>query len=232
MEPISETVRAIEELGPFVAEGELLEVLGDLSRQVEAVAPRCVGMSVSSREYGVTFTFVASALQVAFLDAVQFLDGGPCVESVERGEVVGYRVERATDEQSWALFARTASATGVASTLTLPLVRSGAIEGTVNLYGSTADAFDGRHERLAGVFETSAQRLVTNADLSFSTRQLAEAAPQLLEAESMLDQSATVVAALQRVDATTARDRIRTAARRAGISPTQLAEALVILGQR
>jgi transcriptional regulator with GAF, ATPase, and Fis domain len=232
MEPIPETVKAIEELGPFVADGELLEALSTLSREVERIAPRCVGMSVSSREYGVTFTFVASAVQVAFLDAVQFLDGGPCVESIERGVQVAYTVQDATDEESWALFARAAAATGIGSTLTLPLISSGTIQGSVNLYGATSDAFDGKHEQLAALFETSANRIVTNADLSFSTRLLAEDAPRILEAESVLDRSASFVAELQRVDATTARDRIRTAARRAGISPDQLAEALVNLGER
>jgi GAF domain-containing protein len=234
MEPIPETVRAIEELGPFVAEGELLEAMTTLSREVERITPRCVGMSISSREYGVTFTFVASALQVAFLDAIQFLDGGPCVKSIERGVQVAYTVQDATDEESWALFARAAAATGIASTLTLPLITDGVIQGSVNLYGATSDAFDGRHEELATLFETSADRIVTNADLSFSTRSVAEDAPRLLEAEadSVLDRSASVVADLQHVDATTARDRIRTAARRAGISPAQLAEALVNLGER
>jgi hypothetical protein len=232
MEPIPETVRAIEELGPFVAEGELLEALSTLGREVERISPRCVGMSVSSREYGVTFTFVASDLQVAFLDAVQFLDGGPCVESIERGVQVAYTVEDATDEESWALFARAAAASGIGSTLTLPLISSGAIQGSVNLYGATRDTFDGKHEQLAALFETSANRIVTNADLSFSTRLLAEDAPRILESESVLDRSASVVAGLQHVDATTARDRIRTAARRAGISPDQLAEALVSLGER
>ncbi|WP_193612704.1 GAF domain-containing protein [Nocardioides lijunqiniae] len=230
MEPIPETVRAIEELGPFVAEGELLEALTALSREVERAAPRCVGMSVSSREYGVTFTFVASALQVAFLDAVQFLDGGPCVKSIERGVKVAYTVPEATDEEAWALFARAAAATGIGSTLTLPLITDGVIQGSVNLYGATSDAFDDTHEQMAALFETTADRIVTNADLTFSTRGVAEDAPHILEAESVLDRSAAVVADLQHVDPTTARDRIRTAARRAGISPDQLAEALVSLG--
>ncbi|WP_134741896.1 GAF domain-containing protein [Nocardioides sp. 503] len=230
MEPIPETVKATEELGPFVAEGELLEAMTTLSREVERFSSRCVGMSISSREYGVTFTFVASALQVDFLDVVQSLDDGPCVEPTERGVQAAYTVQDATDEESWALFARAAAATGIASTLTLPLIKDGVIQGSVNLYGATSDAFDGRHEELATLFETSADRIVTNADLSFSSRIVAEEAPRILEAESVLDRSASVVADLQHVDATTARDRIRTAARRAGISPDQLAEALVSLG--
>ena len=60
MEPIPETVRAIEELGPFAADGDLLDELHLMGRRVSALVPDCVGVSLGSVEHGVTFTLTAS----------------------------------------------------------------------------------------------------------------------------------------------------------------------------
>jgi len=77
VEPISETREAIEEFGPFAVDEDLLEELGKKGERVRAVVPDCVGFSLAMEAYGVTFTLVASDEEVAVLDALQYIDGGP-----------------------------------------------------------------------------------------------------------------------------------------------------------
>ena len=229
MEPIPETVRAIEELGPFAADEDLLEQLQHMADRVEAIVPDCIGMSVASIEHGVTFTLVASNPLIAVLDAIQYVEGGPCVEAAERGQVVTWPVDP-TSEEAWRLLAQASGRVGVQSTLSLPVLADDRISGSVNLYGASTDSFTGHHEELATVVEGRAADATINADLSFSTRQEAEDAPRRLQARSLLEEAVSIVVAKSDLDSEIARTRLELAARRAGIGPLQFAEALLKLG--
>ena len=58
----------------------------------------------------------------------------------------------ALDEQQWLLYARTSAAAGVATSLSLPLRQNGQVTGSVNLYASAPNAFEGHHDELAAIF--------------------------------------------------------------------------------
>jgi GAF domain-containing protein len=231
MEPIPETVKAIEELGPFANEADLLDELRRMGSQVTDLVPDCVGLSLASAEHGVTFTLIASDRQLAFLDAIQDLAGtmdvGPRSES-EPDECDPDLL----DEETWHLLAMASAARGVVSTLTLPIIKDDCIAGAVNLYGASRQAFTGHHEELAEIFGAWAPGAVTNADLSFSTRRDAEQAPRRLRNESTLSQAAQIVAHVEGVSLDVAHLRICEAAHRAGISKEQLAEAVIRLRRR
>ena len=229
MQPIPETVQAIEELGPFLPEGDLLEQLDAIGRRVAALVPDCVGLSVASYTHGVTFTLVASDEEIGVLDAVQYLAGGPCVASAEDGRVVTFSHDDGLDEETWHEFALATAASGVGSTLTLPLISDQRVSGTVNLYAATPHAFEGHHDEVALIVGAWAPGAVTNADLSFSTRRDAEQAPRLLADANLVDLASGIVAESGGLDVATARERIRGAARRAGVTEVQLAEAIVEL---
>jgi hypothetical protein len=234
MEPIPETVRAIEELGSIADGVDLLDELRCMASDVTEVVPDCVGMSLASFEHGVTFTLIASDRQLAFLDAIQGL-----AATVE-GQALPPRPDPRDfdsgadllDEETWHLLAMATAARGVVSTLTLPIVDEQGLSGAVNLYGASRHAFTGQHEQLAGIFGAWAPGAVTNADLSFSTRREAEEAPQRLRCRSTVEEAAELVAHEEGVDEATARRRLREAAERAGITEEQLAEAVVRLRRR
>jgi transcriptional regulator with GAF, ATPase, and Fis domain len=230
MEPIPETIKAIEELGPFVVEADLLDELRQMGGQVMDLVPDCVGLSLASAEHGVTFTLMASERQIALLGAIQELAGTighetPAPEPAEADAGL-------LDERAWQLLAMTTAAQAVASTLTLPILRDNRIAGAVNLYGASRQAFTGHHDQLAEIFGAWAPGAVTNADLSFTTRHDAEQAPQRLRLESTVDQAAAIVAQVEGVSLGTAHRRILEAAQRAGITQEQLAEAVIRLRRR
>jgi GAF domain-containing protein len=229
VEPIPETQQAVDEFGPFTAQPDkdLIDVLRDHSTTVERLVPSLVGLSVASVAEGVTFTLVASGEVPAVLDGLQYLGDGPCLRAAEEAT----RVERSGDgllaEDSWQLFALGAAEAGVGSTLTLPVMADDAVIGTVNLYASHPQAFDGHHEEIADVFGAWAPGAIRNADLSFATRHEARSAPTRLR-ESVLVLVATgIIARLQDVDTTTARARLAAAASLAGITPEALATTVV-----
>ena len=231
MEPIEESTRAFTELDADIDDLQLLEDLRARSEQVARVVPDCIGMSVAVRELGVTLTLVSTNRKAAVLDATQYLGGGPCLEALERLDVLAFTAEELFNEESWRLFSMAAAASGVASTLTLPVILDGGeVSGSVNLYASTPHAFDGHHRELADILGAWAAGATTNADLSFSTLDTARRAPRVLADKVLVETAAGVVMASAKVSADEALQRLADAARRAGISEIQVAEAVVVAG--
>jgi GAF domain-containing protein len=186
-------------------------------------------MSIAWAEHGVTFTLVASDERIAVLDALQYYDGGPCVDAVHRGHGIETGSSSPLDEEDWRLFAQATAAAGVRSTVTFPLTETGHVAGSINLYGASANAFDGHHEELAEILSAWAPGAVRNADLSFRSRRLAQHAPQALRAQGLINRAIALIGVREGVDIPTALHRLQTAATRAGIRPEQLAEALLSL---
>lgn len=227
MEPIDESARALSELEPGVDDVQLLVELRRRSEQTAALVPDCIGMSVAARELGVTLTLVSTTRSAAVLDATQYLSSGPCIDALDRGDVRAYTVDELLDEESWRLFSQTAAAAGVASTLTLPVMADGQVSGTINLYASTPHAFDGHHEELADVFGAWAAGATTNADLSFRTLETARSAPRVLADRVLIETAAGLIMAEVDVSADEAHRRLAEAARRAGVSEVDVAEAVL-----
>ncbi len=231
MEPIPETTEAVDELDAFVADDDLLEQLGAVATRVRVLVPDCVGMSVAMINHGITLTLVATVAEIAALDAVQYLAGGPCVTAAERGEVLATTSD-SLDERGWHLFAGATAAHGVVSTLSLPLMEDGEVVGGVNLYGGTRDAFDGHHDELATILGAWAGGAVANADLSFDSRLEAQRAPQVLRDAAQVDLAVGMLAATLDVDVTGAGDRLAEAAARAGVALPAMADMVAQLLSR
>jgi GAF domain-containing protein len=263
VDPIPETRQAIEDFGPFqIEDDDLVAELQERAAEVRAAVPECIGLSIGSHVDQVTFTLVATDAEIALLDAVQYLDGGPCVEAVLEDRLVEVNEHDALDEGMWSLFGRASAAVGagsdhvlafvragldeeqwhllaqasaalnVASTLTLPITDAGRVVGTVNLYASTPHAFDGHHEEIAAIMGAWAPGAVTNADLSFSTREVAEQAPAQLRAEIDLTLAWRIIARRNGTDVDTARVALREAARRAGVTEAGLAASVIEVERR
>ena len=194
------------------------------------MVPDLVALSLTMLHEGVTFTLVAPNRVVASLDASQYLDGGPCVQVVETSpEPVETNMDDLLDERRWSLFAQASAATGVASSLSMPLRDGrGTVTGGINLYGSTPHAFAGQHDALALALGGSAQDIVTNADLGFSTLERARRAPTILKDQAQIDTAIGLLSARYDEDTDRAEQRLQRAATRAGIDPLLVARVLLL----
>lgn len=228
VEPIPETIAALDELDAHLDDTALAAGLVATADSARKLAPGLVGVSVASRQLGVTFTLVATDDEIAALDAVQYVSSGPCVDAIDLGHGITTSPGGLLSESRWRDFARASAAAGVHSTLTLPVVAAdGDVVATVNLYGGTADTFEGRHQQLADAFGAWAPGAVTNADLSFSTRRAAEEAPGRLREAALVDAATGIIAAQRDIPVGQARAQLEDAARRAGIPVTRLARVVV-----
>jgi GAF domain-containing protein len=188
VEPTPETLEAMEELrhGDGGGDPDLLEQLLQRADAVLAIVPDCIGISVASTQHEVSFTVVASTEEIALMDALQYLAGGPCLEGAAGERVLELDQAALMSEDEWRVFARSSAARGVASTLTLPILEDGTVVGSVNLYGGSGNAFTGHHEAIARIFDAWAPGAVTNADLEFTTRRNAEQAPRRIRDEKVI----------------------------------------------
>jgi hypothetical protein len=228
VEPIPESLEALDELDVDSDDTALTRNLVATAERAREVVPGLVGVSLALRQLDVTFTLVATDQEIATLDAVQYVSSGPCVDAIDLGHGITTSPGGLLDESRWRDFARASAAAGVHSTLTLPVVGpDGDVAATVNLYGSSADTFEGRHQQLAEVFGAWAPGAVTNADLSFSTRAEAEEAPDRLEQLALLDAATGIIAAVREIPVTEARWQLEDAARRAGVPVARLARVIV-----
>jgi GAF domain-containing protein len=225
VQPLPQTTEALRELARH-GEAALGIELYAMAQRVRAVVPDLIGLSLGLVEDGVTLTLVASVEQVAALDAVQYLDGGPCVAAEERSAPVDVNVADLLDEDRWHLYAKASAAVGVASSLSLPIMNGDRVVGGVNLYASTDNAFISLHDEVAKAVGSDAGLAVANADLSFRTLQRAAEAPARVREIGDINIAIGMIAEAQGVSIPVARKRLRTAAARAGISEGQAAEAI------
>jgi GAF domain-containing protein len=225
VKPIPETQQALDELSKG-GDTELEDTLLRMGRKAKRIVPECVGLSLALLHDGITLTLVASSDEIAVLDAVQYLDGGPCVQAAHEDQTLSANADDLFSEDRWMMYAQASAAHGVASSLSLPLLHAGRVVGSVNLYASTPDAFEGHHRDLAEVLGSSAASVVVNADLSFATRLEAVEAPQRIVDQNDIDIAVGILAANQGVDVGTAQERLRQAAARAGITERQAARAV------
>ncbi|MBB2924621.1 ANTAR domain-containing protein [Cellulomonas cellasea] len=224
MEPVpgtAEVLRALRESGAEDLEG----ALRDLADRIAEVVPSCVGVSLSVAHGGLTFTLASSSADVARLDAVQYLVGGPCIDTAL--EDVEIQLDDVLDENRWQRFAVAAAAAGVRSTLSLPLGVTGVGPGSINVYAADEHAFAGSREALRDVVGAGVDVAVTNADLPFRTRTAAAVAPRDLRALDLVEQAVGYLMASERIDAERARERLAEAAERAGVDLVAVARALI-----
>ena len=209
---------------------QLLDGLGRTIERVSEVVPECTGLSVARADHDAMFTIAVSDETTAVVDAVQYLDGGPGVDSVKRQRWGETRVAEADTRERWPLFAQACAGANLQSTLTVPVTESGLLViGSVQLYAGVDLAFEGRDEDLAQVVGESAHDIVTGSETSLATRRMAEPAPRSLRGEGAVNRAIGSLAVHLGIDVAAAYTRLADAALRAGIAPDRLALALMDL---
>lgn len=230
MEPLPEVLAGAGRLAELT-DTDPLAYLETLAGMAADLVPSCVGVSVTIVVDGEPFTLTSTSEQAALLDAIQHLDGGPCVHSAETETPVS--VPDVLDEQRWRIYGRAATTLGVRSSLSAPLSGAdGRTPGAINLYATEPDAFAGREAELAHALHVPVHELVMNADLSFMTREFARELPAQLAAKAHLDEAVDVLVALTGWTAAAARTRLLDAAANARLPSDQVAQLLLRLHDR
>jgi hypothetical protein len=182
--------------------------------------PECVALSVTLLEEDLTFTLVDEEAGAA-ADRARGAERAGAGGAADPGVVL--------DEREWADMARERAFAGIASTVSLPVVQEGRAVLTIDLYASTAQAFQGRIEGLVAALGAWQSGAVTNADLGFDTLRRAEAAPEELRRRRQVDVAVGLVAARLGMSTSDAYALLQHAAESAGIGEVQAAQVVLAL---
>ncbi len=228
MQPLPEVRAAADALAALTGDLDVLRGLEILSEAAVALIPSVIGVSLTIVVDDEPFTVTATDEATAAVDAVQYLDGGPCLDAATDQDAI--MVGDLLDEERWQLYRHAASASGVRASLSLPLGGAGGpIPGAINLYASEPDAFKGKEKLLAEAFQTSAKDFITNADLSFMTREAARRLPEQMEDKAKVDQATGMLSVMLGWSPDEARTRLRSAAGKAGTPVAKVADLLITM---
>jgi GAF domain/ANTAR domain len=229
MKMLPEVRAAADELSALLDdEQDLAGRVVAIAAVARAVVPSCVGVSLTIVVDGEPYTLTATSEELATIDATQYIDGGPCVEAAERSSEVS--IADVLDEEQWQLFQHACAASGVRSSLSLPLRDDeNALPCALNLYASEPGAFMAQQSMLADIFDVRVSEFVANADLPFRTRDWAGELPERVAAKRTVELAVGVLVQLRGWQPGEARSRLITAAAQAGAPVGSVAQMLLTL---
>jgi GAF domain-containing protein len=172
-------------------------------------------------------TVVASADFVQEIDDIQYGIGeGPCITAAAEGRTV-HSGSLGVDE-AWPRFGPRASALGVHSVVSLPLLVDGTTIGAINVYAHVTDAFDADAVHLGESFAVPAAVAAQNASALASARQLAAQLEAALDSRAIIDQAMGIVMSRSGCTSLEAFDKLRAASQRENRKVSSIAEQIVL----
>jgi GAF domain-containing protein len=171
-------------------------------------------------------TIVATDPMIELVDQVQYdFESGPCLDAFTSGQM--FRIDETDDEKRWPEFARTASAHGIHSTLSLPLMTDGEGIGALNLYSRSVRGFTTADEVHGQRFSNPAAVVVANAYLFWECRRLAENLEAAMASRAVIEQAKGMLMVQHGVDADGAFDLLRQGSQRENVKLREVARRLV-----
>jgi GAF domain-containing protein len=182
-------VEAIRQMASFSV---VDNVLPDILQRVAVLANDTVDgsthtglmMSVNGKMQTPVFTDD----DVPEIDAAQYETGiGPCLDSFRDGEI--HRIPSTAEDTRWRPFSETCQRYGVLSTLSVPVLATGAPVGALNFYARSERAFDDDDVTLAVAFAEQAAIVMANARAYWDARSLGEQLTLALERRVVIEQA-------------------------------------------
>ncbi len=156
-----------------LAEETLDSVLSKVVDLAKRVVPAADEVSLTLVRKGRAETAAYTGVLAMQADERQYgLDGGPCLDAAQGGEVL--LVDDMRVEDRWPNYSPQAVQIGVLSSLSVPLPIQEDLIGALNIYSRTPNAFDDADVRVAEVFAAYAAVAVGNADTFASTAEIAD----------------------------------------------------------
>jgi GAF domain-containing protein len=188
----------------------------ELADQLRAVAdqartiPYCDAVGITVVVEGRSRTMAATDRLTLEVDLIQYETGeGPCLEAIERGDVVRFDLA-AADQARFPHFAPGAIDVQIRSVLSLPLVAGGLTVGALNLYSHTDDAFTIEAEvELGKLIADQAATIVYRSRFRATAQELADNVASITAQRALLARAQGVLAGRLDVSLEEAFDRLR-----------------------
>ena len=160
------------------------DLLLGIGRMATGSIPNCDEAGVSLEENGKVVTRSTTGARIEKVDSYQYSIGeGPCLDaSRTRASVL---IKDMGSDRRWPRFSEFASAEGVTSSYSIPMIQDLEVVGVLNLY-STYGKFDSKDEALGLLFAEEAASALRHAIALEKTRELIENLSRALETRSLI----------------------------------------------
>jgi GAF domain-containing protein len=166
----------------------LSETLGQVAELALNAIPGADGAGLTLLEQNRADTMVATAPFVEQVDAVQYgLGQGPCISAAAHGVTI--RADSLGGVQRWPRGGSPVARMNVHSALSLPLLTTEGVVGSMNIYSHTKSAFDDQAVQLGELFAVPAAIAAQNAQVLAQTRRLAAELQSALASRAVIDQA-------------------------------------------
>jgi GAF domain-containing protein len=185
--------RSLAELSTFlVSDHSIADTLARLAGlALDAVPPAMfagITMMVDDRVTTQAFTDPTCAE----IDQVQYQCGrGPCLDAFRQGSVIV--VESLERDDRFPEFAAAATAHGVRSTLSMPMLSGGSSIGALNFYAGDDGMFGDAEAEVGGMFAAQAAVLLANAEAYWGARLKTEHLQRALVSRETIDMAKGIV---------------------------------------
>jgi len=168
---------------------------------------------------------------VVAIDRVQYDTGeGPCVRSYETGE--WELVASTLDDGPYPDFRRAASRRAVLSALSVPMVMSGEVVASLNLYADDEHAFSADHIEAGAILASQAAVVVANARAYWEARLLSENLALAMESRAQIEQAKGIIMGSTGMSADEAFEQLKRQSQHENVKVREIAAEIVRRAQR
>jgi GAF domain-containing protein len=192
--PLAEALKALSQF--LVADasiGDTLQRVAEITS--DAVIPACfVGLSMLD-DKGAPTTAIFTDPDSPEIDEAQYTSGrGPCLDAWRTKQVV--RIDDLAEHvHDYPEFMEAATARGIRSTLSLPLVAGDRGTGAMNLYASTSHAFSAEDEAIGVELSTAASVVLANAVAYWGAYELSQHLNTAMQSRATIEQAKGILMA-------------------------------------
>ena len=164
--------------------------LQEVAEVTKIAVPGASEVSVTLVKKNVADTAACTGELALQLDEGQYERGyGPCLDAATLGEMM--HIDDMATETRWADYTKEAVRRGALSSLSMPLVvhEDQEVSAALNIYSTSAHAYDEAAQRNAGDVASAAESLLANLYQHDSSRQLVRQLAQALESRPVIDQA-------------------------------------------
>jgi len=169
----------------------------------------CTSASVTLIDQGRAITVGSTNDTAQVLDDAQYAArDGPCLTAAR--EVRFVRLDDIESDGRWPMYAASALANGIRSSLSVPLVLAGVDTfGGFNIYGKSVGGFSDDDEQLCQAFAAQASIVVSNAHSYWSVFELSQNLSKAMETRAVIEQAKGVLMSTHRIDGDAAFEMLR-----------------------
>jgi GAF domain-containing protein len=204
------------------------DVLNDITRIAASGIPGAEATSITLLRNDKAFTAAYHGEMALAADELQYEKGyGPCMDAGRGGVLL--RVDDMDDEERWPDYvANVRAATGVRSSLSVPLPYQGISIGALNNYSSKVAAFASPESLKAGLEVAEVVAVaVANADAHWQLGEHARNMRIAMDSRAVIEQAKGVLMAQRHVDAEQAFEILREASQRYNRKLRDIAQGIV-----